>query len=150
MGLLEVDVRVPTTARPEAVYALLRDGASWPVWSPIGSFELGRPAADEPEGIGAIRIFRTGRHTSVERIVELVPGRRLSYALVRGLALRGYRADVDLEPDGDTTYIHWHSSFTAKVPGTGWIYQRSLTDFVRRCAEGLAAHAVTGRSARSR
>ncbi|HEX3647012.1 MAG TPA: SRPBCC family protein [Pseudonocardiaceae bacterium] len=145
-----VEVRVPTKARPQDLYALLRDGASWPVWSPIGSFELRRPAEDEPEGVGAIRVYRTGRITSVERIAELVPDRRLSYEQLSGLAIRGYRADVDLEQDGDTTTIHWHSSFRPKVPGTGWLYARTLTRFIRRCAEGLAEYAVDERSRQGR
>lgn len=146
MGLLHIDVRVTTTARPDTLYALLRDGATWPVWSPIGSFELKRPAADEPEGLGAIRIFRTGRVTSVERVAELVPDRRFSYELEHGLAIQGYRADIDLEPAGgsttmQSTTIHWHSVFRAKVPGTGWLYRRTLSRFIQRCAEGLAAYA---------
>jgi hypothetical protein len=142
MAQNRVDVRVPTSAAPRDLYPLLRDGASWPVWSPIDSFELRRPADDEPEGLGAIRVFRTGRHTTVERIVELVQDRRLSYEQVSGLPLRGYRADIDLETDGDTTYIHWHSAFRPKVPGTGWLYARALTTFIRRCAEGLDRYAV--------
>lgn len=150
MALSRIDVRVSTSARPQDLYALLRDGASWPVWSPIDSFELRRPAADEPEGVGAIRVFRTGRHTSVERIAELVPDRRLSYEQISGLAIRDYRADVDLEPDGDHTVIHWHSAFRPKVPGTGWIYVRALTSFIQRCAEGLAQHAVAERSRQDR
>lgn len=137
----EIDVRVPTTASPARLYALLRDGATWPVWSPIGSFELRAEGTGEREGLGAIRVFRTGRVTSVERVAELVPDRRFSYELEHGLAIRGYRADVDLEPSGGTTTIHWHSTFRAKVPGTGWLYQRTLSRFIKRCAEGLAAHA---------
>ena len=100
------DIRVSATtpASPETVYALLRDGASWPEWSPLGSFELERPAGDEPEGVGAIRIFRTGRVTSREQIVAWhssfdpkVPGtgwlyrhqlRRFIKRLVDGLARR--------------------------------------------------------------
>jgi hypothetical protein len=143
MGLLHIDVRVSTSARPETLYPLLRDGATWPVWSPIGSFELRRPAADEPEGVGAIRVFRTGRVTSVERVAELVPNQRFGYELEHGLAIRDYRADIDLEPAGERTAIHWHSTFRAKVPGTGWLYQRTLAKFIRRCAEGLAAYAET-------
>jgi hypothetical protein len=146
MGQRNIDVRVRADASPAELYALLRDGASWPVWSPIGSFELRSPAADEPEGVGAIRVFRTGRVTSVERIVELVPDRRFSYELEHGLPITGYRADVDLDTDGEGTVIHWHSTFRGKVPGTGWFYQRFLSGFIRRCAKGLAAHVVTERS----
>ncbi|HEX5118938.1 MAG TPA: SRPBCC family protein [Pseudonocardiaceae bacterium] len=148
--MAEISVRVPTTASPHHLYELLRDGASWPVWSPINSFELRRPAEDEPEGLGAIRVFRTGRHTSVERVAELVPDKRFSYELVRGLPLRGYRADIDVETDGDTAVIHWHSTFRPKVPGTGWIYQRALSKFIQQCAEGLARYAVAERSPQER
>ena len=127
-------------AAPE-LYALLADGASWPTWSPIGSFELERPGGSEREGVGAVRVFRTGRYTSREELVELVPGRRLSYVLLSGLPLRGYRADIDLTPNGTGTEIRWHSTFRPKVPGTGWLYRVALTRFIRRCANGLAAAA---------
>jgi hypothetical protein len=135
-------VRVPTTAGPDTVYALLRDGATWPTWSPLGSFELEAPANDEPEGVGAIRVFRTGRVTTRERIAELVPNKRLSYQLVSGLAIRDYRADVDVDTDASATTIHWHSTFRPKIPGTGWLYQRTLSRFIERCANGLAARAA--------
>lgn len=143
MARQRIDVRVHTTAGPETVYALLVDGSTWPDWSPLGSFELERPGTDEPEGVGAIRVFRTGRVTSRERVVAREPGRRFSYELLSGLPLRGYHADVDLSSDGAGTTIRWHSSFTATVPGTGWLYRRALGRFIRRCAEGLATRAAS-------
>jgi hypothetical protein len=101
---------------------------------PIGSY------AEEP-GTGH-RLFTTGRITSRERVVEADPGRRFSYELVSGLAVREYRADIDLEPADGGTSIHWHSSFVPKVPGTGWLYRRTLQRFVGECAQGLADHAA--------
>jgi Polyketide cyclase / dehydrase and lipid transport len=137
-----IDVTAHSSADAQTLYALLADGASWPTWSPIGSFALERPGACAPEGLGAVRVFRTGRVRSREQLVELVPGQRLSYVLLSGLPLRGYRADVDLTPNGAGTDIRWRSRFTAKVPGTGWLYRRSLARFIQRCADGLAAHAT--------
>jgi uncharacterized protein YndB with AHSA1/START domain len=149
MGKQNIDVKVRTGASPAAVYALLVDGATWPTWSPIGAFELVSPDSEGREGVGAIRVFTTGRTKSREEIVEAVPGERFSYALLAGLPLRGYRADVDLTPSGEGTHIHWHSSFDAKVPGTGWIYRLALGRFIRRVAAGLASYATTpaGRAA---
>ncbi|MEQ4305156.1 SRPBCC family protein [Plantactinospora sp. B6F1] len=149
MARKEIDVRVHTTAGPAVVYALLVDGAGWPTWSPLGSFELERPGADEPEGVGAIRVFRTGRVTSRERVVERVPDRRFSYELLSGLPLRDYRADVDLTPERGGTSIRWHSTFSARVPGTGWLYRLALGRFIGKVAAGLATHAAAtaGRSA---
>jgi hypothetical protein len=144
-----IDVSSHSAASADAVYHLLADGSTWPTWSPIDSFTLDDPGqlADsgdsQPEGLDAIRIFRTGRSTSRERVVERVPGRRLSYVLLAGLPLRGYRADVDLTPaSGGGTDITWQSSFTAKVPGTGWLYRQALRRFIQRCADGLAAYAA--------
>ena len=51
MARQQIDVEVHTAADPAAVYALLIDGSTWPTWSPLDSFELERPAADEPEGV---------------------------------------------------------------------------------------------------
>jgi Polyketide cyclase / dehydrase and lipid transport len=137
-----IEVTARSAADPMAVYRLLAAGNTWPVWSPIGSFELERAGPDGSESLGAIRVFRTGRVTSREEIVELVPGRRLSYALLSGLAIRDYRADVDLTPDGTGTVIRWQSRFTGKVPGTGWLYRVTLARFIRRCADGLAGYAA--------
>lgn len=146
MGRHKIDIKVHSAADPATLYALLRDGRTWPDWSPLGTFELRHPGDGGAEGIGAIRVFHSRfrgiRSRTTEQVVELVPDRRFSYALLAGMPLKGYRADVDLVPADEGTTIHWHSTFDAKVPGTGWIYQRMLTDFLRQCAEGLATHAA--------
>jgi Polyketide cyclase / dehydrase and lipid transport len=147
VSMQTIDVTAYSSKDAPALYALLADGASWPTWSPIGSFELERPGESEREGVGAIRVFRTGRVASREELVELVPGRRLSYVLLSGLPLRGYRADVDLTPNGASTEIRWRSTFRPKVPGTGWFYRVALTRFIRSCVNGLAAaHQPASRS----
>jgi hypothetical protein len=109
----------------------------------MDSFSLERPGDDGGESLNAIRVFHTGRSVSRERIVELVPGRRFSYALLSGLPLRDYRADIDLTPESGGTAVRWHSRFEPKVRGTGWLYRLALRRFIRRCADGLVAHAAT-------
>lgn len=142
MGVQRIDVSATTTAPAAAVYALLRDGASWPDWSPLGSFELESPGEDGGESLGAVRIFRTGRVKGRERIAELVPNRRFSYTLLSGLAVKDYRADIDLTEGPDGTTVRWRSSFRAKVPGLGGAYRRSLTKFLQQCVDGVAQHAA--------
>ncbi len=115
-------------------------GATWPVWSPIESFELEQEGPDGGESLGAIRVFRTGRATSREEIVELEPDRRFSYALLSGLPLRGYRADVDLEPRDGGTAIHWHST----LPRQAARHRRDATAassgaFIQRASTGSRA-----------
>ena len=140
-----IDRTATTTAAPSAVYALLADGSTWPQWSPLGSFELLEPGDGRPEGLGAVRLFTTGRLKSRERVVECTPGEAFSYVLEAGMPLRDYRAVVTLTPTGTCTSIRWRSTFHAKVPGTGWIYRRQLGNFIGRVVEGLAAAAPRAR-----
>jgi hypothetical protein len=134
-----IDRTATTTADPPSVYALLADGSTWPQWSPLGSFELIEPGDGVPEGLGAVRLFTTGRIKSRERVVERTPGKVFSYVLEAGLPLRDYKAVVTLTPTEAGTAIRWRSTFQAKVPGTGWIYRRQLGNFIGRTVDGLAA-----------
>jgi hypothetical protein len=142
---LHFEIDVQTSAAPERIFALLVDHAGWPTWSPVGSYRLERAGPEGPEGLGTIRVFRTrwwGRTITVrEQIVELDPPRRFAYALLSGMPLRGYRAVIDLTALKTGTWIHWHSSFDAKVPGTGWLYRRVLAGFAARTLDGLTARA---------
>lgn len=143
MASQEIDIRARTSADPDAVWALLGDSATWPAWTPIESFELVRPTG--PEGVGEIRSFTTGRVTVREEIVERVPGRRLTYVLLAGLAVRDYRAEIDLTPADGGTGIRWHTTFMAKVPGSGWLYRRALDRATRQFVDGLVAESARSR-----
>lgn len=138
-----VDVQVHTRADAAAVYALLRDGASWPAWSPIESFQLERAGEGEPEGLGAVWIFRKGRVIGRDQVAGLIPDRRFSYRHLSGLPVRDYRGDVDLEPVEGGTRIRWHISFTPKVPGTGLLWRWGIRRLARQSAQGLSAYAST-------
>ena len=142
MGARHIEVTKHSAKAPDAVFALLADGNTGPRWSPIESFELERPGDPPPEGVGAIRVFRRGRTTGRDQIVEIVPGRRFGYVSLSGLPLRDYRALVELAPDGDGTTIRWQASFAPKVPGTGWLLERGLRRFLDQCAQGLAELSV--------
>ena len=142
MAPQRIERTATTSASPSAVYALLRDGSTWPVWGQLDSFELERPGEGEPEGLGAVRIFRSGKVTGRDTIAELVDGRRFSYTHESNLPIKNYRADIDLTPTGDGTSIRWVSAFDPKIPGTGWLMRRGLDGFVAKLVNGLAAHAA--------
>jgi hypothetical protein len=94
------------------------------------------------DGLGEIRAFTTGRYTVREEIVEREANRRLSYALLTGLPLKDYRADIDLTPSGAGTEIRWHTTFRPKLPGTGWMFRRGLDKITREFVDGLAKAAA--------
>lgn len=138
----EIDIRAKIGADPEAVWALLGDSASWPSWTPIETCMVIR--AGGPDGLGEVREFTTGRVTVREEIVGRAASRRLSYELLGGLAVSDYRADIDLAPGvgGHGTEIHWHTTFKAKVPGSGWLYLRALTKATQQFVDGLVEQSV--------
>jgi hypothetical protein len=137
--VFEVQAQAPCD--PAAVYKLLSDGATWPEWSPIGSFKLEREGTEGGETAGAIRAFKTGTITSREELVEVRPHFSLSYRSLSGLPIRHHLATVGLTPSERGTTITWREEFEPKVPGTGWLLARFLHRFVQRCADGLAAQA---------
>ena len=142
MSRQRIEHTATTSASPSAVYALLRDGATWPVWGRLDSFELERPGEGEPEGLGAVRIFRQGKVTGRDTIAELVEDRRFSYTHESKLPVKNYRADIDLSPRDDGTEIRWVSQFDPKIPGTGGLVRRGLDKFIAENVNGLAEHAA--------
>jgi hypothetical protein len=143
-------VSATTPATPEAVFSLVCDGASWPTWSPIGSFRLERSDEAGGEGVGAIRVFSTGTVRSREEIIEVTEGVRFSYVALSGLPMRHHRADIELRSADGTTTVSWHEAFEPRWPATGRVMSRLLRRFVQRSVDGLAKESalVGERSAR--
>jgi len=136
VGVQEIDIRVTLEAGPDTVWRLLDDSSTWPDWTPIESYKQIEPPG--LDGLGEVRSFRTGNLRVRERIVERIPGERFAYVLISGLAVRDYRAEVDLEPSGQGTIMRWHTTFRPKFPGTGWVYRRALGTATRNFVDGLA------------
>lgn len=147
VGRVHIHVVRTIEADPAAIWRLLGDSSTWPSWTPIESFALERPG--DADGVGEIRVFRTGRLRVREEVVEIEPNRRLSYVLLSGLAVRGYRAQVDLAPSGvqgpAATDLRWHTTFSAKLPGSGWLYRRAIARATQEFVAGLATHAGEAR-----
>jgi hypothetical protein len=137
-----------TSATPDIVYALLLDRPTWPSWSPLESFEHESDGIDGPNSLGAIGTFLTGRTHSREELVELVPQRRLSYALLSGLPLRNYQGTVDIDAQRNRTIIRWRSTFIAPF-GTGWAFRYGLGRFIGKTVAGLARAADAAMAART-
>ena len=139
----ELAVGARSAAPPEVVFAILADGARWSEWAgpAVPSSRWEREGDPAPGGVGAIR--RLGRSPFVgrEEILEYDPPRHLAYTVLSGIPVRSYRADVDIEPDGDGSVIRWRSTFEPKIPGTGPLLRRLLTRLLGSFARRLAAKA---------
>jgi uncharacterized protein YndB with AHSA1/START domain len=138
MGRKEIDISRVIPASAGQVFAALLDRSTWPAWSGHSAFELVRPGAAGPYDVGSVGLLRSGRRRVMrEEIVEVVPDRRISYVLLAGLPLRGYRAGFALTPTAEGTEVRWHAAFDAP-PGFGWIYLAALRRFSGRMLNRLA------------
>ena len=87
----------------------------WGPWNDGGY----RPPSAGPSQEGSVQWFRYGRRTtSVEQILEVDEPRRLAYAVVSGLPVKNYRADVTLTatPSGGTS-VRWSASWDRTLLG---------------------------------
>ncbi|RCV47842.1 SRPBCC family protein [Marinitenerispora sediminis] len=141
-----------TTAAPaETVWGLLVDGRAWPRWaSGLDELVEDRSSRLDPhgrDGVGAVRAFRSGRTVTGERLTELVENRRMAYEDTFNLALKNYRAVIELEPAaaGGTT-ITWRGTWRAR-PGVGWLMPFILPSVMQRMGDDLAAYAAEASSA---
>ena len=141
MGRYVIEKTAHTSGSPAAVYRLLRDGATWPVWGALDTFELERAGAGEPEGVGAIRVFGSGRITGRDEITGFEQDREFRYVHLRGLPVRNYEARVTITPVGDGADITWRTTFDPKFPFTGMVVHKALLRFISVNVVGLAAHA---------
>lgn len=140
MRRYEVEVTGTTTADPATVYRLLRDGSTWPDWSPIDALEVEREGEGEREGVGAVRVLRNGRVTGRDEITGFEENRRFSYRHLGGLPVRDYHGEIELTPTDGGTAVRWHVSFSAKMPGSGFLVHPAIRRFIGQCVRSLVAY----------
>ncbi|WP_328610756.1 SRPBCC family protein [Amycolatopsis sp. NBC_00345] len=141
--MLSYSVNATTAAPPAAVWRLLLDARTWPVWSAVDSLDAERSSGLDPDGrdqVGAVRAFRTGKTVTGERLTGLVEEKQLTYEDAFNKALHDYRAVIDLTPAGGGTAIHWHGTYAAGW-ATGLLLRRVMPRIMQQMANGLAAHA---------
>ena len=117
MAQLHVEAEGVAQAAPEAVWELVASAnryQQWGPWNASGYQDLAGQAAD---AAGVIRWMRYGRTTTVEKVLEAEPARRLVYTVVKGIPVRNYRAEVTLRPEGEGTRIRWSASWDRTLPG---------------------------------
>ncbi|WP_329518496.1 SRPBCC family protein [Spirillospora sp. NBC_01491] len=133
----EIEATATSGADAEAVFKHLCVAEAWGRW---GAFPTRprreRPGYEVPNGVGAIRRIPPAR----EQVVVFDPPRHYAYVAVAGVPLRGYRADVTLEPAGTGTLIRWQGTFEAKIPGSGPLLRAALQQMLRSFARRVARH----------
>jgi uncharacterized protein YndB with AHSA1/START domain len=145
MGQLHVEAEATTRATPDAVWKLISDARRYPEWGPWSAGGYRRQGDTSPRGPGAVQWLRSSRRaylryvTSIERILEVQEGRRLSYTVIGGIPVRNYVAHVTLGPAGDGTSIRWAATCDDTLRGR--LVIRGLRAFYPEMMAGLVAAA---------
>jgi uncharacterized protein YndB with AHSA1/START domain len=141
MGQLQVEAEGTTLADMNTVWALVADANTYAQWGPWndGGYD---PPAQGPSRPGSVQWFRFGRHTtSVERILEVDPPRRIVYTVERGIPVKNYRAEVTLTPDASSgTTIRWAATWESTLLGR--LVHRKLQAVYRQVMGDLIAAAA--------
>jgi hypothetical protein len=75
-----------------------------------------------------------------ERITAWVPNERLSYEMLEGMRVRGYRSTVTLEEaPGGRTVVRWRSTYERAGPFTALLLRMAVRDACRRLAKAASA-----------
>jgi uncharacterized protein YndB with AHSA1/START domain len=145
MGKLHVEAEQTTRAAPEIVWALVSDAMTYPRWGPWREAGYQSRGDTSPRGPGAGYWLRSSRRyglrypVSVEKILDAEQGRHLAYAVIDGIPVRNYRADITLEPAAGGTRIHWAASWDRTLAGR--LVHRSLRKLYPQIVARLAAEA---------
>jgi uncharacterized protein YndB with AHSA1/START domain len=150
MGTLHVEAERTAQVSPAIVWALVSDAMTYPRWAPWSEAGYRRQGDTAPRGPGAVYWLRASRRyglrrpVSVEKIVDAEEGRRLAYAVIGGIPVRNYRAEITLAPAAGGTRIRWAASWDRTLGGRlvhrslRRIYPQIVADLAR-AAENQAA-----------
>jgi uncharacterized protein YndB with AHSA1/START domain len=136
LAQLHVEAEGVARAAPPVVWELVANADGYCRWGPWSASGYDRPG--DRDGVGAIRWFRYGRTTTVERVLESVPGQRLVYTVVKGIPVRNYRAEVTLTPQGQGTHVRWQASWDRTLGGR-IVYRRLRSIYPDIVARVVAA-----------
>jgi uncharacterized protein YndB with AHSA1/START domain len=140
VGDLSLEAQGDADAGVETVWALVADANTYAQWGPWeeGGYD---PPATGPSRPGSVQWFRFGRRTtSVERILEVDPQRRIVYTVERGVPVKNYRAEITLQPsEPGGTSIRWSATFKATLMGR--LVRPKLKTVYRQAMDALVAAA---------
>jgi uncharacterized protein YndB with AHSA1/START domain len=127
---------------PEAVFSVYTDHAAWADWGGVGTARIEREGDPPPNGSGCVRVLGPGRFAAWEEILDFVPGKRMTYRIVKGgLPIRDHFGEVLFEPDGADgggTRIVWRCRFESRIPGLGPLFRAGVARLFRGVLDGMA------------
>ena len=122
----EFQLQVTVAARREAVWRVFTDHKGMERWAGAKEVVLRQQGDPPPNGLGAIRVIRSGGIAIEEEITAFDAPKRMAYRMVGGLPVKNYEADVSFEPSESGTRVVWNVRFDPVIPFTGGLLARLI------------------------
>ena len=134
----QIEVEGTVAAPRPAVWKVFTDHVGWTRWAGVKEVVLRQQGDPPPDGLGAIRVVRSGGVAVEEEITGFDPPKRLTYRLVAGIPVRDHEAEVRFDVCDSGTRLTWRVRFEPRIPGTGGILARLLRRSLRGTLDRLA------------
>ena len=132
-----IEAVATTTGSTADVWALLADASRWEHWGSWSHVEIEGGGSHE---VGAVRVLVKAPFRIRERVTEWAPCERMSYELLDGMRVRGYRATVTLEDSNQGgAVVRWRSTYDRADPLTALVLRLAVRDACKRLAKAASA-----------
>jgi uncharacterized protein YndB with AHSA1/START domain len=130
-----------TIAAPrDAVWRVYTDHRGWTRWAGVKEVVLRQQGDPPPNGLGTIRVIRSGGIAIEEEITAFDPPKRMAYRLIGGLPVKNYEAEVRFDESESGTAISWDISFQPRIPFTGALLARVMKSGLQDVLDRLARY----------
>ena len=126
LSMQELTLRKRIPAAPEAVWDVFTDHVGYMRWAGVKEVVLRQEGHPAPNGLGAIRVIRSGGIAIEEEVTAFEPPKRMEYRVVSGLPVRDHLGEVLFESVDGGTELTWKVRFRPRIPGTGWLLGRAV------------------------
>ena len=132
----------------QVVFDVLADYAGYKKFTKLTISEVEVPGDPAPNGVGAVRRLGAPGYSVREKILAYDPPNSMSYTIVAGVPVEGYRADVTLEDSvSGGTRITWVGHFDSARYGLAPVLRSGFKFVVGDLARAAAREAERRTSA---
>lgn len=136
--MVTVEVERVFVAPRERVWDRYTDHAGWTDWAGAGRVHLETEGREHRDGVGCVRVIKTGPVAVREEVTTFEPPERMVYRLLDGPGIRNHEGEVSFEDlGGHRTRVVWRCRFDTIVPGTGLALKPGIQFFFARVLRRL-------------
>jgi len=136
----EIHLQGTVAAPRDAVWRVYTDHRGWTRWAGVKEVVLRQQGDPPPNGLGTIRVMRSGGIAIEEEITAFDPPKRMAYRLIGGLPVKNYEAEVRFDESESGTAIAWDVSFQPRIPFTGGLLARVMKSGLQDVLDRLARY----------